>query len=311
MRPMELDPTYVPYLETVLASREVPIHLDDPTARRARMTEARRAATAARPPGVAVSHGSAGAVPVRVYRPLDRLEEVLPGIVYLHGGGWMYGSAEQSEPIAARYSREVGAVVVSPDYRLTPEHPFPAGFEDCFSVLRWFAASASTLGLDAGRLAVTGESSGGNLAAACALAARDRGGPPLRLQVLNYPALGVDFSRRSYEENADAPVLSRNEMRYFWENYLQSADHWTDPLAVPLLADLTEVAPAVVTSAEYDPLRDDGTAYVERLRAAGVPVRHLPAHRLPHGFMRAWPVSEDVAAIGAVIVDALRAALAP
>lgn len=321
MRPMDLDPTYVPYLSQVLASRDVPIHLDDPAARRARMAATRRAGAVSTPVGVRVSHHLVGVVPVRVYHPADRDEEALPGIVYIHGGGWMYGSAEQSEPIAARYCRTVGAVVVSADYRLTPEHPFPAGLDDCRAVLRWFVDRSEELGLDPARLAVAGESSGANLAAACALwardewardeGARDEGAPALCLQVLNYPALGVDFDTASYRDNAAAPVLSRDEMVYFWQQYLRDTASWSDPLAAPLLApDLAGVAPAFVSTAEYDPLRDDGGMYVDRLRAAGVPVTHIRAERLPHGFLRAWPVSEDVAAIGDAICDAFCRAFA-
>lgn len=313
MRPMDLDPTYVPYLEALLASRDVPIHLDDPAARRVRVADLRREPTA--PPGVRISrnHLDRGdhSVAVRVYHPDEPSATRHPGLLYLHGGGWMYGSAEQSEPIAARYCREIGAVVVSPDYRLTPEHPFPAGFEDCLAVLQWLAAAADDLGVDADRLAIAGESSGANLAAACALAVRDQRGPALRLQVLNYPALGVDFDTPSYRDNEHAPVLSAAEMRYFWHHYLPGMNAASDqsPLAVPLLATVDGVAPALITTAEYDPLRDDGTAYATRLRDAGVECTLVHAPRLPHGFMRAWAVSADVADIGAVIVETCRRSL--
>lgn len=314
MRPMDLDPTYVPYLQDLLAGRSVPIHLDDPQLRRARFAAARRPQTATDPPGVRLTHhrvdAGTHAIAVRVYRPTQPAHRP-GGIVYLHGGGWMYGSAEQSEPIAARYCREVGAVVVSPDYRLTPEHPFPAGFDDCFAVLRWFVETAASFGFDSDRVAITGESSGANLAAACAIEARDQSGPALRLQVLHYPALDVDFATASYRENEHAPVLSAAEMRYFWSQYLPDGPHGADDRALPLRADLHGVAPALITTAEYDPLRDDGIAYVERLRQAGVPVDHLTASRLPHGFLRAWAVSEDVAHIGEAVVHAFRRHLEP
>ncbi|MDG2111112.1 MAG: alpha/beta hydrolase, partial [Actinomycetota bacterium] len=216
MRPMDLDPTYVPYLEELIVSRPVPTHLEDVAVRRARVAEARRSTVASPPDDVVIDttevRDGGHAIPIRVYRPRSQTSDrQLPAIVYFHGGGWMYGSAEQSDPMSVAYCRSVGAVVVSPDYRLTPEHPFPGGFDDCYRTLRWVADQAPVLGVDPNRLAVTGESSGGNLAAACAIEARDLGGPSLCLQVLNYPALDADFDTGSYRENAVAPVLSAAE----------------------------------------------------------------------------------------------------
>ena len=221
----------------------------------------------------------------------------------------MFGSAEQSDAIAIRYCRAADAVVVSPDYRLSPEHPFPAGFEDCRSALMWTFQSSSLLGIDADRIAVAGESSGANLAAACAIDVRDSGAAPLALQVLVYPALGLEFDTTSYVDNAAAPVLSRDEMTFFWKAYLAANSETRDPRAAPLVApDLSGVAPAWIASAEYDPLREDGARYARRLTEAGVPVDYRNAERLTHGFMRAWSVSDDVQAIGAAIIAALRGA---
>ncbi len=222
----------------------------------------------------------------------------------------MYGSPEQSEGTCARLCRETGAAVVALRYRLAPEDPFPAGFEDCDAALLWVAAAGRGSGLDGSRIAVTGESSGGNLAAALAIRARDRGGPAIHLQVLNYPALGTDFETRSYRENAAAPILSGAEMRYFWRAYLGGDMGLRDPRAVPLVAaDLSDLPPAHITTAEYDPLRDDGIRYAERLRDAGVPVVLRNAPRLTHGFMRAWSVSEDVQALAGAMVGAFRCGL--
>lgn len=311
---MDLDPSYVPYLEQLIAGRPVPTHLEDVAVRRARVAEARRSLVTSPPDDVVIEtmevrHGG-HAIPVRVYRPSSQAQgQQLPAIVYFHGGGWMYGSAEQSDPLSVAYCRSVGAVVISPDYRLSPEHPFPAGFDDCYRTLCWVADQASSLGVDLTRLAVTGESSGGNLAAACAIETRDRGGPSLCLQVLNYPALDADFDTLSYRENAEAPVLSAAEMKYFWRNYLPDRLDTADPRAVPLRASsLAGLAPAHIVVAEYDPLRDDGTTYAARLEADGTPVTLTHAPRLPHGFMRALAMSDDVRDIVDSIAAAFRQA---
>lgn len=311
MRPMDLDPSFVPYLKNVVAGRTVPIQHDNIVERRARMTALRRESAPPPPSDVSISNQAIAAgdheIPVRIYRPVTWAPH--PGIVYFHGGGWMFGSAEQSDSIAIRYCRAADAVVVSPDYRLSPEHPFPAGFEDCRNALMWTFRSSKLLGIDADRIAVAGESSGANLAAACAIDVRDSGAPPLALQVLVYPALGLDFDTTSYVENAAAPVLSRDEMTFFWKAYLAANSETQDPRAAPLVApDLSGLAPAWIASAEYDPLREDGARYARRLTEAGVSVDYRNAERLTHGFMRAWSVSDDVQAIGAAIIAALRGA---
>ncbi|MDA3039137.1 MAG: alpha/beta hydrolase [Actinomycetota bacterium] len=317
MRPMDLDLTYVPYLEQLIAGRPVPTHLEDVAVRRARVAEARRSLVVSPPEDVLIEtmeiRDGGHTIPIRVYRPRSQAQDqMLPAIVYFHGGGWMYGSAEQSDPMSVAYCRSVGAVVVSPDYRLSPEHPFPAGFDDCYRTLCWVAAEAPSLRVDPSRLAVTGESSGGNLAAACAIEARDRGGPSLSLQVLNYPALDVAFDTASYRENAEAPVLSAVEMRYFWDAYLPDGLDTSDPRALPLRASsLGGLAPAHIVVAEYDPLRDDGIAYAARLEADGTPVSLTHARRLPHGFMRALAMSSDVRDIVDNIADAFQRAFRP
>ena len=312
MRAMDIDPTFVEYLHGVVAGRTVPIWRDDIAERRARQIQSRRATAAPPPRDIEIEDIGIPAddhrIPVRVYR-WSRAGPESPCIVYIHGGGWVYGSAEQSDVVAIPYCRETGAVVVSPDYRLSPEHPFPAAFEDCYRTLQGVADSADDLGIDAARIALTGESSGANLAAACVIEARDRGGPAICLQVLNYPALGTDFDTESYRDNATAPVLDREEMRFFWRAYLGGDLDTDDPRAVPLRArDLSELAPARIVTAEYDPLRDDGIAYAGRLAAAGTPVEHWNAPHLTHGFMRAWGVSDGVRAIALDTCGAFRRA---
>jgi len=315
VRPMNIDPTFAPYLAEVVSGRPIPLHLADVAERRAAMRALRRAIAPAPPPDVRIERrsapGPAGDVPLRLYRPAGP-SGALPGVLYVHGGGWMYGSAEQSEPTAIRFCRGGECVVVSPDYRLTPEHPFPAGLDDCYAVLEWLAAEADGLGVDRGRLAVMGDSSGANLAAGCCFEARGRGGPRLRGQVLNYPALGLDFETASYVENADAPVLCRDEMIYFWKHYVGAELACRDPRAVPLAADdFRGLPPAYVTTAEYDPLREDGKRYAAALAAAGVSVEIHNAARLTHGFLRGWPVSQDAAAFGEAVCAALRRMLLP
>ncbi|MCX7306569.1 MAG: alpha/beta hydrolase [Afipia sp.] len=242
---------------------------------------------------------------IRIFRP--KRSGTVPGILYCHGGGWMYGSPEQSEELAYLYVKEVGAVVVSPEYRLSPEYPFPYGFDDCYAALTWMGAHGDSIGIDPMKIAVAGESSGGNLAAACALAARDRAGPKIVQQFLNYPALGINFETSSYRENADAPILSRPEMEYFWRAYLSGDLGCQDPFAVPLAAEnLAGLPPAHIVVAEYDPLRDDGIAYADRLREAGSVATLRHAKRLPHGFFRGMSVSLDVQAMAEALCEALR-----
>ena len=314
MRAMDIDPTFVPYLEEAVAGRLVPLHEENVVERRARMAELRRRSAPPLPDDVRVETRAAAAagrrLDVRLYRPAGG-DGPRPCILYIHGGGWMYGSPEQSDVTCVRFCQHTGAVVASPRYRLAPEHSFPAAFEDCLAVLDWIAEGGAAPAVDAARIAVTGESSGGNLAAALALAARDRGGPAIRLQVLNYPALGTDFATTSYRENAAAPILSRDEMMYFWKAYLGDGLDSGDSRAVPLKAeDFSNLPPAHIVTAEYDPLRDDGSLYAEKLKAAGAPVVLHNAPRLPHGFMRAWSASADAGSLAEGMCRAFRIAFA-
>lgn len=312
MRPMDIDPTFAPYLRDAIASRPVPLHLADVTARRAEIRAARAKAASAPPAGiradwlrVGLRHG---AIRVLVFRR-DRDTAASPAILYCHGGGWMYGSPEQSQELAYLYVQQTDAIVVSPEYRLTPDHRFPAAFDDCYGVLCWMKDRASDLQVDPERLALAGESAGANLAAACAIEARERGGPRARIQLLNYPALGTDFETCSYRENQDAPILSRDEMVYFWREYLGAELDTRDARAVPLAAVSFAGLPAArIVVAEYDPLRDDGIRYADKLKAAGVAAELVHAKRLTHGFFRALAVSEDVKSIAAGNCAALRAA---
>jgi acetyl esterase len=227
--------------------------------------------------------GPAGSIPVRVYRPSERTD--LPVLVYLHGGGWAICSLETHDASCRQLANDAGCMVVSVDYRLAPEHPFPAAPEDCYAALTWTAENAASLGGDPRRLAVGGDSAGGNLSAVVSLMARDRKGPRLCHQLLVYPVTDHAFDTDSYRENADAPILTREIMQGFWSYYLSRAEDGRHPYASPLRAeDVSGLPPAHVITAEYDPLRDEGEAYARRLSDAGVPVVQRRFDGMVHGF---------------------------
>lgn len=235
-----------------------------------------------------VPHGSQF-VRVRVFRP--QAGGLTPAVLMMHGGAWMEGSPEANWDYAVAVADRTGATVLSIAYALTPEHPFPTAIEQCRSVALWVRAEAAALGLDATRLALWGDSAGANLAAALALVLRDAG-VPVAGQVLVYPALAFDRSRPSYHENADGPVVLVKHMDYVDGLYCRRPEDRLNPLAAPLLAPShAGLAPAMIAVAQFDPLRDDGVAYAEVLRAAGVPVQLHAGAGLVHGYMRAVPWS--------------------
>ena len=224
-------------------------------------------------------------VPVRVYRPRSDAA-VQPVLVYLHGSGWMYGDLEMSDAICRRIANVADCIVVAPDYRLAPEHPYPAALDDTMAVLAWVSAEASTFGGDPDRVAIGGESAGGNLAAAAALAARDRTALSLRLQLLVCPVTDHDLDTPSYHAYAEGFVLTRAAMQWLWDMYVPDPARRDEPYVSPLRAgDLTGLAPAHVMTAELDPLRDEGEAYASRLRAAGVDAEVRRYDGLVHGFL--------------------------
>jgi acetyl esterase len=227
--------------------------------------------------------GPAGPIPVRVYRPSERAD--LPVLVYLHGGGWAICSLETHDVTCRQLANGADCVVVSVDYRLAPEHRFPAAPEDCYAALHWTARNAASLGGDPRRLAIGGDSAGGNLTAAVSLMARDRKGPRLCHQLLIYPVTDHAFDTDSYRENADAPILTREIMRGFWGHYLAREEDGRHPYASPLRAeDVSGLPPAHLITAEYDPLRDEGEAYARRLAETGVPVVQRRYEGMIHGF---------------------------
>lgn len=244
-------------------------------------------------------------LPLRGYQPVQTASSQ-PVIVYFHGGGFVSGDPKQSEWWCAHVAAAVGAVVVSVDYRLAPEHPFPAGPEDCYAGLLWTVAHADELGVDASRLAVAGDSAGANLAAVVSLMARDRGGPPIALQVLIYPVVELVEEFASERENAHAPMLTKADIDGFNGKYCARQEDRTLPYASPLRADHRGLPPALVQTAEHDPLRDQGAAYAAALRRAGVAVRLSNYADAVHGYIsipRVVPVARQALAEA---VDELR-----
>ncbi|WP_235010002.1 alpha/beta hydrolase [Mycobacterium sp. 3519A] len=230
--------------------------------------------------------GPAGPIRIRIYRP-PTTQETLPVVVFLHGGGWCVGDLDSYDGDARSHAVGADAVVVSVEYRLAPEHPYPAAVEDSWAATQWVAANADQLGADPDRMAVAGDSAGGNLAAVVALLARDAGGPPIRFQLLWYPATTWDTSLPSFAENADAPLLDRASVGGFGRWYVGDLDLSEMPatLAPGRAEDLTELPPAYIAVAGHDPLRDDGARYAELLTAAGVPVQLHNAETLIHGYL--------------------------
>jgi len=222
-------------------------------------------------------------IPARLYAP--EAQGPLPVLVHFHGGGWVYLNLDTHDGYCRQLANQAGVAIVAVEYRKAPEQPFPAAVEDCYAALCWVADNAAGLGLDPDRIATIGDSAGGNLAAVTAQMARDQGGPALRAQVLTYPAVDAELASPSIKENAEAPILPESALRWFWDHYLGAADR-LDPRASPLRASsLAGLPAAFVSTAELDPLRDEGEAYADKLEAAGVPVECRRYDGVFHGFM--------------------------
>jgi acetyl esterase len=250
--------------------------------------------------------GPGGPIPVRVYRP--ETEERPGAIAYFHGGGWVVGTLDTYDPLARALANAAGAVVASVDYRLAPENPFPAAVTDCWAAVNWLADHAVQLGADPERLAVGGDSAGGNLATVVARRARDAFVPNLCHQLMVYPALDPTASSASYRELAEGYLLNAADMRWYWHQYLGCADPELPDLA-PAWADVGGLPPATIITAEYDPLRDEGEDYASRLEHAGVPVALHRFAGVTHGFFRWRAVTPAASDAMAVVGAALRAAL--
>jgi acetyl esterase len=229
--------------------------------------------------------GPAGKIPIRIYRPEGK--GPFPVLVFFHGGGWVLGNIESHDTVCRELTHAADCITVSVDYRLAPEHKYPAAPEDCYAATRWAVENASSFNGDSTRVAIGGDSAGGNLTAVVALMARDRGGPKLAYQLLIYPVTDhYTRNKPSYEENGEGYFLTKDAMVWFWDYYVSSEDEAKQPYVSPLLAqELNGLPPAMVITAEYDPLRDEGELYAARLREAGVPVTLKRYEGMIHGFV--------------------------
>lgn len=227
--------------------------------------------------------GPGGDLPVRIYTPEGG--GPFPALVWFHGGGWVVGDLDTADATSRHLTAGGGCVVVSVDYRLAPETKFPGPAEDCYVATQWVAQNAPSINADASRIAVGGDSAGGNLAAAVSLMARDRRGPKLALQLMVYPVTERDFGTTSYQQNADGYGLTQDTMRWYWDHYLANDADATNPYAAPMLAkDLSSLPAALVITAEFDPLRDEGEAFAHLLEAAGVATQCTRYDGMTHGF---------------------------
>jgi acetyl esterase len=289
---MPLDPQIQAYLDQMAAMNMPPIHTMTPE--QVRMGIAMQLAMesieqeqVARVENRTIP-GPAGEIPVRIYTPQGN--GPFPALVFFHGGGWVICNLDTHDGICRSLANGAGCVVVSVDYRLAPEHKFPAAPEDCYAATQWVAKNAAELNVEASNIAIGGDSAGGNLTAVVAQMARDRGGPHLVFQLLIYPATDFRMNTPSIEENATGYFLTKDDMIWFTNHYLNSEEDKTNPLASPLLArDLSGLPPALIITAQYDPLRDEGELYGQKLREAGVPVTVSRYEGVIHGFFGSIP----------------------
>ena len=305
---MSLDPGVADYLARVAAAVP-PLTEPTPVARRNRMELIARRFPA---PEDTVARGDAWIalpgreVAVRIYRPRPG---TLPAIVYLHGGGWVAGSLATHDGACAALAQDADAVVASVHYRRAPESPYPAPNDDAYAALAWVAEHADALAVDRARIAVAGDSAGAHLAIGCAIEARQRGGPAIAFQLLVYPVVEPAFDTASYLAHAASPTLTRDDMIWYWRQYLPEGADDGGARAVPTRDSLAGLPRAHVVVASLDPLRDEGVVLASRFERAGVAVTLAEAPALPHGFLRAAPYAAAARSVQAALGAAARAAL--
>ncbi len=283
-----LDPQAAALI-ALMAQRQIPpTHTLTPAEAR-RMYLERRFFSQPEPPAVSEVRAlkSASGVPLRLYRPAGSdAAAQLPVLVYFHGGGWTMGDLDTHDVLCRQLCNGAGVAVVSVDYRMGPEHRFPAAVDDCVEATRWVRSQSAALGIDSQCVAVGGDSAGGNLAAVVSLALRDAGDPPLAFQLLIYPATDMRCTAPSHTRNAQGYVLTADTIAYFRGHYMPDPAQWPDWRASPLLAaDHSRLPPALVLTAGYDPLVDEGRAYADKLSAAGTPCQYVCFERQIHGFI--------------------------
>jgi acetyl esterase len=289
-----------------------PVHTLTPPEARALYRE-RRTYTQPEPPGVAqvrelAAQGPHGRIPLRLYRPIGSVKDtLLPVLVYFHGGGWVIGDLDTHDTLCRELANGSGACVVSVDYRLAPEHRFPAAVDDAFAATRWVHDHAAELNVDRKRIAVGGDSAGGNLAATVAILARDDGHLPIDFQLLIYPATDQRRVAASHTRNGQGYLLTQDSMAYYVGHYLPDAAQHLDWRASPLLCEnLTGLPPALVLTAGFDPLRDEGLQYAQRLTEAGNRATLVSFERQIHGFVTMGRVIDEANAAVAICAATLR-----
>jgi acetyl esterase len=254
---------------------------------------------------------------VRIYTPAagaggSNGSAARPALVYFHGSGWVIANIDIADRATRSLANSTGCVVVSVNYQKAPEHKFPVPFDDCYAATTWVAANAAELGVDPARIGVAGDSAGGNIAAAACLKARDEDGPAIAYQLLIYPATDCDWDKPSTIENAEGYMLQRATMEWFWNHYVRSPSDAENPLVSPLrAADVSGLPPAFIVTAEFDPLRDDGELYADRLRDAGVPVKYTEYKGMIHGFYWMTGVLDQARRLHDEIAQEVRAAFGP
>ena len=255
-----------------------------------------------------VGAGPHGAIALRLYRP-QGLAAPAPALVYFHGGGWTIGDLDTHDVLCRELAHAGACVVVAVDYRMGPEQRFPKAVDDCVAAVRWVRAQADALGLDAACMAVGGDSAGGNLAAVVALSLRDAGDPALRLQLLIYPATDMRAQAPSHVSNGQGYLLTCDTIAYFRSHYIEDPADWSDWRASPLLhPDLSRLPPALVVTAGFDPLRDEGLQYADALSAAGSPAQYICFERQIHGFITMNRVLDEADSAVGLCAVALRRA---
>jgi acetyl esterase len=308
---MPLDPQAQKVVDTIAALNLKPIKDSTPAeARESMRTRTAGLGPVEDVPAVADHRVpvAGGEITVRVYAPAGRGPH--PMLVFYHGGGWVIGDLYTHDGICRSIVNAAGCAVASVDYRLAPEFKYPVAVEDSYAALKWLVANAARLGLDPARVAVGGDSAGGNLAAVVALLARERHGPRLLLQVLVYPVTNHDFGTPSYRENATGYMLTTEDMRWFWRHYLAREEQGAELNASPFrAASLADLPPALVITAGCDPLRDEGEAYAVRLRDAGVAVTLTQYPGMFHGFLRMTRILDQARAALGEVAGALHKAL--
>jgi acetyl esterase len=303
-----LDPQARALIDLMIEKGVPPTHTLTPAQARAFYRD-RRTFTQPEPPAMAqVRELRAGEVPLRLYRPAGTSgSERRPVLVYFHGGGWTIGDLDTHDVLCRQLAQASGAAVVSVDYRLGPEQRFPAAVDDCVAATRWVREQARDLALDASRLAVGGDSAGGNLAAVVCLVLREAGEPLPAFQLLIYPATDMRAVAPSHTSNGQGYLLTRDSIAYYRGHYLLDAAQWTDWRASPLLApDHRGLPPALVLTAGFDPLRDEGLQYANALSAAGVPAQYVCFERQIHGFITMGRLLEEANTAVELCAGALR-----